>query len=106
ILASSMAFGLLDDRESDKAKGYFVEFLQASIEPFLPHLQPFRFKDEDYARRANEVGRRFTTSLRYSVPPKQILFLHRKLGGIFNLLRRMDVSINLTPYWKKMVGEE
>ncbi|MCB0411660.1 MAG: AarF/ABC1/UbiB kinase family protein [Bdellovibrionales bacterium] len=106
ILKSSLSFGLIDPRESEEAKGHFVEFLKASVEPFLPQLQPFRFKDADYAKKANEVGRRFTSSLKYSAPPRKLIFLHRKLGGIFNLLRRMDVSINLTPYWKKMVGED
>lgn len=106
ILKSALAFGLIDPRESEETMGIFIEFLEASVEPFLPKNQPFKFKDEEYARRAHEVGRKFTGSLKYSAPPRQLIFLHRKLGGIFNLLRKLDVSINLTPYWKRMVGEE
>lgn len=106
ILKSALDFGLIDPRESEQTKQIFVEFLKTSVEPFFPHHQPFRFKDENYAGRSHEIGRKFTTSLKYSAPPRQLLFLHRKLGGIFNLLRKLDVSINLTPYWKMMVGEE
>jgi hypothetical protein len=29
--------------------------------------------------------------------------LHRKLGGLFNLLKRLDVRLDLRPYWAKMV---
>lgn len=106
ILQASLDFGLIDERESDETKANFVEFLKSSVEPFFPHLQPFRFKDEDFARKAQEVGKEFTTSLKYSPPPKRIVFLHRKLGGIFNMLRKMDCELNLEPYWEKMVGEK
>lgn len=105
IISSALSFGLLDPRETDEVKELFVEFLKSSVEPFFPQHQPFSFKNEDYARRAHEIGRSFTKKLKYSAPPRQLIFLHRKLGGIFNLLRKLEVSINLTPYWEKMVGE-
>lgn len=106
ILRASLDFGLIDERENDETKANFAEFLKSSVEPFFPHLQPFRFRDEDFAKRAQEVGREFTSSLKYSPPPEKIIFLHRKLGGIFNMLRKMDCELNLTPYWQKMVGQE
>ena len=106
ILQASLDFGLIDDRESDETKANFAEFLKSSVEPFFPHLQPFKFRDEDFAKRAQEVGKEFTSSLRYSPPPEKIVFLHRKLGGIFNMLRKLDCELNLTPYWQKMVGQE
>lgn len=106
MLSSALSFGLIDERESAETKEIFVDFLKSAIEPFLPDQQPFYFKDPEYARRANEIGRKFTSSLKYSPPPKQLLFLHRKLGGIFNLIRKMDVELDLRPYWAKMVGQE
>lgn len=32
------------------------------------------------------------------------LFLHRKLGGIFHQLKRLDVRMNLSPYWDRMIA--
>jgi aarF domain-containing kinase len=106
ILEASLSFGLIDERESDETKANFADFLKSSVEPFFPHLQPFRFRDEDFAKRAQEIGKEFTSNLKYSAPPEQIIFLHRKLGGIFNMLRKLDCELNLSPYWLKMVGEE
>ncbi len=106
MLEAALAFGLLDERESDETQSLFVEFLKSAVEPFLPHLQPFRFHDPGYSAKAHKIGRDFTSSLKYSPPPRQLLFLHRKLGGIFNMLRKMQVELDLTPYWQKMVGEE
>jgi predicted unusual protein kinase regulating ubiquinone biosynthesis (AarF/ABC1/UbiB family) len=103
ILQASIDFQLLDPRESKETQKNYSDFMKLSIEPFSPHKQPFSFNDQDYTKRSIELGRRFTSSLRYSPPPKHILFLHRKLGGIFNLLRKMEVSLDLTDYWEKMV---
>ena len=104
IVAATISFGLIDDRESDESKQLFVDLLVNSVEPFSPTKQPFVFRDEEYATRTRDAGQRFVRSLRYSPPPRQILFLHRKLGGIFQLLKRLDVSLDLRPYWEKMIA--
>ncbi|MBY0383992.1 AarF/ABC1/UbiB kinase family protein [bacterium] len=103
IVQASIDFQLLDARESKDTQKNYSDFMKLSVEPFAPHKQPFSFHDQDYTKRSIELGRKFTSSLRYSPPPKHILFLHRKLGGIFNLLRKMEVSLDLTDYWEKMV---
>ena len=106
IVRAFVDFGLMDPRESDEAKELFFELLTLSLEPFQPSKQPFKFKDDDYAKRSREVGQRFTQSLKYTPPPRKILFLHRKLGGIFQLLKKMDVQLDVSPYWNRMIGAE
>jgi aarF domain-containing kinase len=103
ILDASIAFHLIDPRESDETKKKYISFMKLSLEPFSKNLQPFNFADKDYAARSLEVGRDFTSSLKYSAPPKHILLLHRKLGGIFNILRKMEITLDLIPYWEKML---
>lgn len=106
IVQAGIDFGLLDPRESEEARGLFADLLISAMQPFSPTRQPFVFGDQDYAKRAREAGQTFVQSLRYSPPPRKLIFLHRKLGGIFNLLRRLDVRLDLVPYWEKMVGAE
>jgi predicted unusual protein kinase regulating ubiquinone biosynthesis (AarF/ABC1/UbiB family) len=103
MIQASIDFDLLDPRESLETQNNYCDFMKLSVEPFSPHKQPFAFHDQDYTKRSLDLGRKFTTSLRYSAPPKHILFLHRKLGGVFNLLRKMQVALDLTDYWEKMV---
>ena len=97
---------MLDPHESEETKANFVEMLKVAMEPFNPKLQPFKFADQDYARRTREVNQKFAMSLKYTPPPRQLFFLHRKLGGIFTLLKRMEVRLDLLPYWKETVGTE
>ncbi len=106
IVNAGIEFGLLDPREGPEPRRLFAELLRSAMQPFAPVRQPFQFRDADYAKQAREIGQTFVRSLRYSPPPRQLLFLHRKLGGIFNILRRLDLRLDLVPYWEKMVGAE
>lgn len=104
IVEAGIAFDLLDAQEGEEVRQLFADLLRAAAAPFAPELQPFHFRDEDYAKRSRSVGMEFVQSLRFSPPPRKLLFLHRKLGGLFNLLKRLDVSLDLHPYWERMIG--
>ena len=106
IVEEGVAFGLLDPREGPEARDMFAEMLLSAAEPFDARRQPFAFRDGDYAARSRDVVRRFTKSLRFSPPPRRLIFLHRKLGGLFQLLKRLDVELDLSPYWEQMVGRD
>jgi aarF domain-containing kinase len=104
IIREGEAFGLISDRESAETKKLFADLLINSVEPFFASKQPFQFDDADYTKRTREAGQKFARALKYSPPPQKILFLHRKLGGIFNFVKKLEVRLDLTPYWRKMVG--
>jgi aarF domain-containing kinase len=102
IVNTAIEFGILDDRESDESKAYFVEMMKVAAEPFFS-THDFHFSDKDYAVRSKEIIRKFSGSLKYSPPPHQILFLHRKLGGIFSLLKKLEVKMDVRPYWERII---
>ena len=102
IFQSAVSFGLLDARESETTKLAFKKMIQVSLEPFDEKIQPFRFTDPDFEKRTRQANIDFTKSLVYSPPPRQLLFLHRKLGGIFLLVKRLGVELDLRPYWHRM----
>ena len=105
IVDEGIAFGLIDRREGPEARELFVEMLRNAFEPFEPARQPFVFRDEEHAARSRDIGQRFTSALVYSPPPRQLVFLHRKLGGLFQLLRRLDLALDLRPYWSRLVDD-
>lgn len=103
ILERGVAFGLLDAREPEETRALFVDMMLEAAEPFDPRRQPFDFRDADYAQRSQATLQRFVRSLRFSPPPRRLLFLHRRLGGIFQLLKQLDLRLDLTPYWARMM---
>ncbi|MEO6599365.1 MAG: AarF/UbiB family protein [Polyangiaceae bacterium] len=104
IVDNGVSFGLVDARESSETREFFGDMLLSAAEPFALRGQPFSFRNADYAARSSQVVRRFVTSLKFSPPPRRLIFLHRKLGGLFQLLKRLDVSLDLSPYWDQMLG--
>lgn len=112
ILAEAISFGLIDPREPDEAKALFIQMMSIAVEPFRvsgafdpSSDEPFNFASSDYSKKSQGVVFEFMKTLKYSPPPHRILFLHRKLGGIFALLKRMDVRIKIGPYWKLMTED-
>jgi predicted unusual protein kinase regulating ubiquinone biosynthesis (AarF/ABC1/UbiB family) len=95
-LNQAMSLGLLDPREKDSARDAFVALLNGSMEPF--RSERYSFGEEAYADQMRDLGKALIRELQFSPPPRQILFLHRKLGGIFQILRRLDVTLDLRPF--------
>ena len=106
ILEKIAGLGFLSSKESDEVKTEFVEFMKLSLLPFDKDRQPFDFSTHEYPEQVRQGVFSFTRKLKYSPPPSQIIFLHRKLGGIFQLLRKLEVQIDLTTYRKKILNCE
>ena len=92
---------MLDSRESKECKEAFSDMLRLSIEPFLEGAPPFDFSSSEYSKEMSAKSIHFTKLIQYSPPPKDILFLHRKLSGLFRLLQRIKVKIPLQEYGTK-----
>ncbi|MFN7684075.1 MAG: ABC1 kinase family protein [Oligoflexia bacterium] len=103
ILSQCQALSLLDPREGPEAGKKLVELLRTSTRPFRPELQPFDFTDADYARDTRQAALRLAQVSKYTPPPRTILFLHRKLGGLFNLAKALEAKLDLRPYWRRIV---
>ena len=106
ILNHSVRMDLLKDNESSACKSAYVKMLKLSTEPFNPKSQPFNFADLDYSRSVREATFAFTQLVEHSAPPHQLIFLHRKLGGVFALIKALNVAVDLAPYWKQLVEDK
>jgi aarF domain-containing kinase len=104
ITAHAEAMGILDRRESNECRDAFVSMLKMSLEPFEEQRQPFDFGSVAYSSDMRKSSLHFTKLIRYSPPPHQILFLHRKLSGVFRFLQAMRVKIPLQDYWENFVS--
>jgi aarF domain-containing kinase len=102
LLDCALAMDLVHPEESAECLECFVRMLRMSIEPFNPSRQPFVFADADYSKEVRVATLAFTSKVRLSPPPRKILFLHRKLGGVFSLLKSVEARLDLTPYWQRL----
>ena len=92
----SYEMNLLSAKESQSAQDAYAALVFESMRPLLQDR--FEFKDDTYMQKMRELSQTLIKELKFSPPPKDLIFLHRKLGGIYQMLRQLEVSIDLTPY--------
>jgi aarF domain-containing kinase len=105
IINAAIEFELLKEEESLETKMKFHNFMKHSVEPFFSQSEDgfFHFANNDYTDKTAALGKDFVLALKYTPPPSKLLFLHRKLGGVFALLKRLEVKMDLNTYWKSLI---
>jgi len=102
FLALSVAQGFLDERESSAVKEQFYVMMGNIGAMFKKENQPFCFNDSRYLSSMREQALAFANNVRHTSPAHQIIFLNRKLGGMFHLLKDLDCRMDLSDYWQSV----
>lgn len=91
----------LDDSDPKDYQEEIIKLFLMVTEP-LVHDGAYNFRTSDIAARMKEHVIRLRLELRYSrIPPPDILFLHRKLGGVYLLLNHLGVSLDVREIWNR-----
>lgn len=98
----SEKMGFLDSREKLETKNLFFEMLRSSLCAFDENRQPFDFNDREYFKHSQNVSQDFSRLSEFTPPPSKLIFLHRKLVGIFGLLKDLGLKVDLRSYWKRV----
>ena len=101
IMEESVRLSFIDVRENDEVKGIYLSMMECLAAPFRQEA-PFDFADKKFYEDSKNLSWDLSRKCKYSPPPKDLLFLHRKLAGIFILIRKLEVKIVLKDYWHKI----
>lgn len=101
----TLEMGWIDARESETAFTALEIMLKTSIKPFFTAQNGstlFDFSDAKHGLDSRTTAKALTRELKYSPPPYLIIFLHRKLAGVYSILKNLEVKMDLSPYWQMM----
>ncbi|AZZ37560.1 hypothetical protein CIK05_12395 [Bdellovibrio sp. qaytius] len=98
VIKSAIEFGLVDPRESEETLEIFVRLLKHGMKP-VNESKKFQFSDSTFMKENAAIARELLQKLKYSAPPHQLLFLHRKLGGVYGILKKLSVEIDVHEFW-------
>lgn len=98
ILKESYKVHFIDERETEEVKNIYLEMMDYLSRPFRGN-EHFDFTSRDFFNHSRDLSIEMSLKSRYSPPPKDLLFLHRKLAGVFIFLKKLDVKIRLKDYW-------
>ncbi|MDR3608485.1 MAG: AarF/ABC1/UbiB kinase family protein [Oligoflexia bacterium] len=96
VMEAAFRMNLIDPREAPEAQAVFREMVFESMRPIV--MPRFDFTDDEYLKKMRAHLQKLVKTLRYSPPPKELIFLHRKLGGVFQMLRQLEADLELRPY--------
>lgn len=65
----------------------------------------YRWGASDLPKRVALAASKASLSVSFRVPPKEFLFLHRKLGGVFVFLAELNAELTAYPLLRRYMGE-
>lgn len=93
VAHAASTVGYLNDRDSHDYRTGIVSLLRTATEPVREAVH-YTFGDSDLARRMSEIALDLRLRDKFGrLPPPEILFLHRKLAGLYMLLGRLHAKI-------------
>ncbi len=98
ILRVSYDLEFIDPRESEEVKEIYLRMMDYLVDPFRQE-EPFDFADKIFFNKSRDLSWEMSLKCKYSPPPRNLLFLHRKLAGVFTFIKKLDVKIRLKDYW-------
>jgi aarF domain-containing kinase len=94
--------GMLDPKEDAETRQAFAEMVRHSMCLFEPSRQPVDFTDPEYMKQSKDLALAFIRRSKYTAPPESLLFLNRKISGLYRLLGLLEVRQDLTPYIERV----
>lgn len=93
LLREAAAVGYIDENDPKAYRRGVLVLVRAATEPARSGSD-YDFGQSDLARRISDMALELRINTRYGrLPPPDVLFLHRKLGGLYLLFSRLNVSI-------------
>ncbi|MGB5568207.1 MAG: AarF/ABC1/UbiB kinase family protein [Sedimenticolaceae bacterium] len=93
VAACAMAVGYLDQADPARYRDSVVALLRTATEPARSNGD-YAFGRSDLAERMKDTVMDMRLDQKFArIPPPQVLFLHRKLGGLYLLLSRLRATI-------------
>lgn len=105
VVAGSGEIGLLGLGFPETILDSFAAVCFLLVEPFLPSGHPnvppqlttasgeYRWGASDLPRRVTETIAKAALSRHFRIPPREIVFLHRRMGGVFIMLATLQAEL-------------
>jgi predicted unusual protein kinase regulating ubiquinone biosynthesis (AarF/ABC1/UbiB family) len=104
--AGALALGFTQSDDPEELKDAFAELCFMFGEPFRD--PQYDWRSSDLPKRVIAAGSKLAFFPKFSLraPPREIVFLDRKLGGVFIFLSVLEVKTDLRPSIVRAVGEK
>lgn len=92
VKRAALELGFLEPDDPEELQNEFIELCDLIMEPFF--VDQYDWGSSDLPRRLARKGSQVILNFRLRLPPREIVFLDRKMGGIFIFLAVLKAKIN------------
>lgn len=107
IEKGAVGLGFMRPDDDAELKKRFAELCLLIMEPFSEKTSeacPYDFGESDLPARAIRAGKALAFAYRLRPPPRDIVFLDRKMGGVFLFMAKLDARVHARPLLLKYVN--
>lgn len=104
VLDGGLGLGILDSKDSEELKKDYIELCQMFIEPFIHSEKKYNFAESDLPKRVIQNTRNLVLKHGLRAPPREVVFLDRKLAGVYTTLKELRAEIQLRPILEKKIS--
>jgi predicted unusual protein kinase regulating ubiquinone biosynthesis (AarF/ABC1/UbiB family) len=103
IAAAGKKVGILPADASHGMTDAFVQLCLAVVEPFSG--RKYDWRENDLPKRTTALGLKLVVEQKLPSPPREMLFLDRKLGGVFVFLSHLGARLNGRPMLEEAIDQ-
>ncbi len=95
VMKNIIARGHVSDQESEAVKNTIKELFSIVSTALMDNRHPLPIRNETLQKSLQIKVLNLGTSIKHTPPPKELILMGRKLGGMLNLLKEVDAKINV-----------
>ena len=95
VLKEIIKAGYLHPNESALVMRQMKDLLALIGQLAEESAQPFPFRNDLWLNQIRSMGQSLAESVEFTLPPKDLLFLGRKLGGMFHMLKDLNAKVDM-----------
>jgi predicted unusual protein kinase regulating ubiquinone biosynthesis (AarF/ABC1/UbiB family) len=99
LIEESISLGFIDEKESLETRKAYLDFMECILDMVEKELQPFDFSNADNLIKLRTLATGLIKAVKYSQPAREIMFLDRKMGGIYLLLKEINCQLDLAEFY-------
>jgi aarF domain-containing kinase len=96
--------GYLSRKENDEAKEEFRRILAIVSDLAKPELQPMSLNDSSVAQKFQVSAQKLGMAIEHTAPPKDLVLIGRKVGGMLAFLREIGSEIDLVDVKERLAA--
>ena len=94
LLEGAKELGLIKSTDSPELINEYIELCYLFTEPFTQLKGNYNWRESNLPRRVATAGKNMLLTFHFRTPPRDLIFLDRKMAGVYSFLATLSATIN------------